>query len=129
MKKMVLIHKTPASWNKKEHLPKPPDGNNKTSESEILNFDSELKSLLETDLYIAISRDLCEKLEIDELHIVQGFSPTEEKNWIDMYSNSNGSTFHVLVIGTRIDEAAVEAWDGPVQPKSEAQRVNYERRL
>jgi hypothetical protein len=52
----------------------------------------------------------------------------EEKNWIDMYSNSNGSTFHVLVIGTRIDEAAVEAWDGPVQEKSEAQRVNYERR-
>jgi len=83
MKKMVLIHKTPAIWNKKEHLPKPPSGNNKSSESDILDFDSELKSLFETDLYIGISRDLCEKLEIDELHIVQGFSPNEKKNWIN----------------------------------------------
>ena len=52
-----------------------------------------------------------------------------ESNTIDMYSNSDGSTFNVLVIGTRIDKDAVTAWGGPVQPKSEAQRVNYERRL
>jgi hypothetical protein len=51
-----------------------------------------------------------------------------EKNVIDMYSNTDGATFNVLVIGTRNDPDAVAAWGGPVQPKSEAQRVNYERR-
>ena len=80
---MVLIHKTPAIWNKEEHLPKPPSANNKSSESNLLDVDSELKSLFETDLYIAISRILCEKLELDELHIVQGFSPNEKRNWIN----------------------------------------------
>ena len=49
-------------------------------------------------------------------------------NVIDMYSNSDGSTFNVLVIGTRIDADAVAAWEGPVQEKSLAQRENYNRR-
>ena len=83
MKKMVLIHKTPAIWNKEENLPKSFSGNTKSSESEILDFDGELMSLFETDMYIAISKEICNKLGIDELHIVQGFSPNEERNWIN----------------------------------------------
>jgi hypothetical protein len=51
-----------------------------------------------------------------------------ENNWIDMYSNTNGATFNVLVIGTRIDADAVAAWGGVIQKKSEAQKANYEKR-
>lgn len=80
---MVLILKTPAIWNKKDNLPVSPIADDRLSEENPLEITPELNSLFKTDLYIMMSKSICEKLELDELHIVQGFSSDEKRNWIN----------------------------------------------
>lgn len=80
---MVLILKTPAIWNKIEQLPVSPIVADRLFDDNIFEITPELKTLFETDLYIMMSKSICEKLELDELHIVQGFSPDEKRNWIN----------------------------------------------
>jgi glycosyltransferase involved in cell wall biosynthesis len=57
---------------------------------------------METDVYIKLVIEICNKLGIEELHIVQGYSPSEERNWLSGVSNavyklSNGITYSCII--------------------------------
>ena len=102
MKRAVLIHKTPASWNAIE------DHENSLADfvqsTAVQNkpIPPEVDSLMETDVYIKLVIDICKKLGIEELHIVQGYSPSEERNWLSGISNavyklSNGIIYSCII--------------------------------
>lgn len=82
MKEIVLFHKTPASWNKPDFL----NQFQMIEESEIkqkpLDNSSDLHALFESDIYIQLGIEMCRVLGCSHLHIVQGFSENEQRNWI-----------------------------------------------
>jgi len=83
MKRMVLFHKTPAQWSKLEYVEEAFLADLSTLESGILEDDSEIYSLFHSDIYIRLCEAICHHLDIDELHVVQGFSDGEKRNWIN----------------------------------------------
>jgi hypothetical protein len=81
MTRMVIIHKTPSVWNKIEWLEENYKGKSRINKNKI-EWKSELQSLIDTDVYIQLSIKMKQILGIDELHIVQGYDPNEDRNWI-----------------------------------------------
>ena len=82
MKEMVLFHKTPASWNKLDFLEKSQLADERKIERKTLNESSDLHALFASDIYIQLSVEICKALDCSHLHIVQGFSKDEQRNWI-----------------------------------------------
>ena len=87
---MVLIHKTPAIWNKSSSLIKSNRGVSNflklNDKSPSFKPGTDLLELFDTDIYIQMCRQICKILDIDELHIVQGLLDSEEKNWTTHHS-------------------------------------------
>lgn len=81
MSKMVLFHKTPAKWNKPALIKGLNPANFESGKDVELDLNQEISEFIETDLYVKLAKQLCANLEIDELHIVQGYSPEEKRNW------------------------------------------------
>ena len=79
---MVLIHKTPAKWSKRDWLETKMGEQKNAFPEKTLPESSQIFSLIPEDIYIQMSLEICENLGIDQLHIVQGVSQDEEKNWI-----------------------------------------------
>ena len=98
MKRMVLFHKTPAQWSKLEHVEQAFLADLSTLESGSLTDGSEIYSLFHSDIYIRLCETICHHLGIEELHVVQGFSHGEKRNWINgekigKYQIDNLSTY------------------------------------
>ena len=79
----VLIHKTPASWNKEKNLI---IDSNKSISNLQLNYDSLPHSLVfeemqKSDIYYSIFIKLCQRLGINDIHIVQAFDNSEIRNY------------------------------------------------
>ena len=102
MKRAVLIHKTPASWNV--------TGESEDSLADFVQskveqnkpIPPEVDRLMGTDIYIKLVIDICNKLGIEDLHIVQGYSPSEERNWLsgvsnEVYKLSNSITYSCII--------------------------------
>jgi hypothetical protein len=83
MKKMVLFHKTPALWSKLEHVEQAFLADLPPIEQGELKGDSDIFSLFQTDIYIRLCESICHYLGIEELHVVQGYSESEQRNWIN----------------------------------------------
>jgi hypothetical protein len=83
MKKMVLFHKTPALWSKLFHVEQAFLATPSPLEQGTLEGDSEIFSLFQTDIYIRLCESICHYLGIEELHVVQGYSEDEQRNWIN----------------------------------------------
>ena len=81
MSKMVLFHKTPAKWNKPALIKGLNPAKFESGKDVELDLNQEISAFIETDLYVKLAKQLCANLEIDELHIVQGYSPEEKRNW------------------------------------------------
>jgi len=81
MKHMILLHKTPAIWNKTPNIDVSEDAQNNDKKLDQNNPTDGLMKLLDEDIYIQCCIKLREKLGFDHLHIVQGFQQTEAKNW------------------------------------------------
>jgi len=81
MSKMVLFHKTPAKWNKPSLINSLNYNEPELGQDTELNLDQEIIEFIQTDLYVKLTKQLCNSLGIDELHIVQGYSPDENRNW------------------------------------------------
>lgn len=79
---MVLIHKTPAQWSKKDWLMNQFGDSKSVIPKKDLPSHSLVRTLLEDDIYIQLCLKLCDLLSIDKLHIVQGFSGSEQRNWV-----------------------------------------------
>ncbi len=82
MKEMVLFHKTPASWNKLDFLERAQLADERKIERKTLKESSDLHTLFASDIYIQLSLEICKALDCSHLHIVQGFSKDEQRNWI-----------------------------------------------
>ena len=82
MKEMVLFHKTPASWNKPDFLQRAQLAEEGKIERKTLEESSGLHALFASDIYIQLSVEMCKALDCSHLHIVQGFSKSEQRNWI-----------------------------------------------
>jgi len=82
MKEMVLFHKTPASWNKPDFLQRAQLAEEGKIERKTLEESSGLHALFASDIYIQLSVEMCKALDCSHLHIVQGFSKNEQRNWI-----------------------------------------------
>ena len=80
---MVLFHKTPALWSKLDHVDQAFLANLPPLEQGTLKGDSEIFSLFQTDIYIHLCEQICQYLGIEELHVVQGYSEGEQRNWIN----------------------------------------------
>ena len=83
MKRMVLFHKTPAIWSKLDYVEEAFQTDLSPIEDGTLEEDSEIFSLFYSDIYIRLCESICHNLGIEELHIVQGFSEGERRNWIN----------------------------------------------
>jgi len=81
MSKMVLFHKTPAKWNKPSLINSLNHDEPELGQDTELNLDQEIIEFIQTDLYVKLTKQLRNSLGIDELHIVQGYSPDENRNW------------------------------------------------
>lgn len=82
MKEMVLFHKTPASWNKQDFLEQARLDDDSKIERKTLEESSDLHALFASDIYIQLGVEMCKALDCSHLHIVQGFSKNEQRNWI-----------------------------------------------
>lgn len=82
LKSMVLIHKTPAQWSKKDWLKDQFGDSESVIPKKNLSSNSLVRTLLDDDVYIQLCLKLCDLLGIDKLHIVQGFSGSEQRNWV-----------------------------------------------
>jgi len=82
MKEMVLFHKTPASWNKADFLQQVQLVEGSKIERKKLEESSDLHALFASDIYIQLGIEMCKALDYSHLHIVQGFSENEQRNWI-----------------------------------------------
>ncbi len=82
MKEMVLFHKTPASWNKADFLKQVQLEEGSKIERKKLEKSSDLHALFASDIYIQMGIEMCKVLDCSHLHIVQGFSENEQRNWI-----------------------------------------------
>ena len=82
MKEMVLFHKTPASWNKPDFLQQAQLAEKSKIGRKTLDESSDLHALFASDIYIQLSVEMCKVLDCSHLHIVQGFSKNERRNWI-----------------------------------------------
>lgn len=82
MKEMVLFHKTPASWNKPDFLQRVQLAEESKIERKTLEESSDLHALFASDIYIQLGVEMCKALDYSHLHIVQGFSKNEQRNWI-----------------------------------------------
>ena len=82
-KKAVLIHKTPASWQRVNLL----EHDNSLDQNKLMKvlFPLDKKcvppDIVNTDIYASLLYEVSEKLQIDELHIVQCFDIDEKRNW------------------------------------------------
>lgn len=81
MSQMVLFHKFPAKWNKKEFIEDQFADSNSVQTLLQQAITTGINSMLEEDIYIQLCSELRELHGIDHLHIVQGFVPDEAKNW------------------------------------------------
>ena len=81
MSKMVIFHKTPSIWNKMEWLNGHFNGKFVVKQNPI-QWTNELQSLIDSDIYIQLCLQIKEILGVGELHIVQGYDPNEDRNWI-----------------------------------------------
>ena len=95
---MVLIHKTPAQWSKKDWLMNQFDDSKSVIPKKELPSGSLVRTLLDDDIYVQLCLKLCDLLSIDKLHIVQGFSGSEQRNWVSEeevgeYQISNKMTY------------------------------------
>tara|TARA_B100001741_G_C16552775_1_gene600353 strand:+ start:1756 stop:3114 length:1359 start_codon:yes stop_codon:yes gene_type:complete len=81
MSKLVLFHKTPAKWNKPALIKGLKPSKFELGQDAELNLNQEISEFIETDLYVKLAKQLCDNLGIDELHIVQGYSSEEKRNW------------------------------------------------
>ena len=81
MKHMIILHKTPATWNKKQTIDDFEETQTIDQTFEQNNPTEGLLTLLEEDIYIQLCIKLKQSLGFDHLHIVQGFQQTEAKNW------------------------------------------------
>lgn len=81
MKHLVLLHKTPASWNKKETLDGLQINDEKGEVFPELTMSDGLASMLQDDVYINICESLGQAAGFDMVHIVQGYEPEEPRNW------------------------------------------------
>lgn len=98
MKKMVLFHKTPAIWSKLDYVEEALPAELSDIKTGTLEEDSAIFSLFHSDIYIRLSQFICHHFGIKELHIVQGFSEGEKRNWINgekkgKYKIDNISTY------------------------------------
>ncbi len=87
MKRAILIHKTPAAWNVAE------TGEMRIKSTQNLNLNQvtappAVQELMASDIYIQLVIAICERLGIEDLQVVQGYSPTEEQNWLSGESNA-----------------------------------------
>ena len=82
MNEMVLFHKTPASWNKADFLQDVQLVEGSKIERKKLEKSSALYALFDSDIYIQLGIEMCKALDCGHLHIVQGFSKNEQRNWI-----------------------------------------------
>ena len=95
---MVLIHKTPAQWSKKDWLMNQFGVSKSVIPKKDLPSNSLVRTLFDNDVYIQLCLKLCDLLGIDKLHIVQGFSGSEQRNWVSEeevgeYQISNKMTY------------------------------------
>ena len=81
MSEMVLFHKFPAKWNKKEFIEHQLADSNSVQTLLQQAITTGINSMLEEDIYIQLCSELRELHGIGHLHIVQGFIPDEAKNW------------------------------------------------
>ena len=101
MKRAILIHKTPATWNVAGA------GEILVESTQNLNpnqdlIPSQVTDMMATDVYIQLVMTICEKLGIEDLHVVQGYSPDEERNWLSgesdiTYKISSGVTYSCIL--------------------------------
>ena len=102
MKRAILILKTPAAWNV--------DGTGELSSLESIQKEntnqdfvpSSVTELMATDVYVQLVMAICKKLGIKDLHVVQGYSPDEERNWLSgefnlTYKLSAGTTYSCIL--------------------------------
>lgn len=82
MREMVLFHKTPASWNKPDFLQRAQLAEKSKIGRKTLEESSDLHALFASDIYIQLGVEMCKALDCSHLHIVQGFSKNERRNWI-----------------------------------------------
>jgi len=82
MREMVLFHKTPASWNKPDFLQRVQLAEKSKIGRKTLEESSDLHALFASDIYIQLGVEMCKALDCSHLHIVQGFSKNERRNWI-----------------------------------------------
>ena len=79
----VLYHKTPAIWSRLASF----DEDAPASVEELKNSLGELDlkevpiDIMNTDIYVGMVRWLAEQMNVDEIHIVQGYESSEAKNW------------------------------------------------
>ena len=79
----VLYHKTPAIWSRLTSF----DEDAPSSVEELKDSLGELElkdvpiDIMDTDIYVGIVRWLAEEMNVDEIHIVQGYESSEAKNW------------------------------------------------
>ena len=83
MKSAVLIHKSPASWNK-ANFSDIEAGKNISGLFDtypVFATSEVFHNMHESDIYYRIFIGLCNKFEIDEIHVVQAFDNTEVRNY------------------------------------------------
>ena len=84
MDKLVFFHKTPALWNKSNNLPKEATFHSVSQLKKQLpnrSLSSEMSEFFLTDVYFQMCRDICNHLDIKEIHIIHGFEEGEQRNW------------------------------------------------
>ena len=79
----ILYHKTPAIWSRMVTV----DEGAPSTVEELkqilceLDIDEVPIDIMKTDIYVGMMCWLAEEMDIDEIHIVQGYVSTEAKNW------------------------------------------------
>lgn len=79
----ILYHKTPAIWSRMASV----DEEVPSSVEELkqilceLDLDEVPIDIMETDIYVGMIRWLAEEMNVDEIHVIQGYESTEAKNW------------------------------------------------
>ena len=83
MNSAVLIHKSPASWNKAVIEKHELSETIASIEGRFTPFpNSEVfEEMRNSDIYFSIFKGLCKEFEIDEIHVVQAFDNSEIRNY------------------------------------------------
>lgn len=85
--RLVLIHKTPAKWNRPDTIPSNAESpafrpKHQASKFAKIEMTNEIKSFFESDIYVQLCLQLCKELGISEFHVVQGYDAEEKRNWL-----------------------------------------------